>query len=537
MFLIGLATLVKSLSLTAEPIPTSFKGRFIPLSVYEQLGWLESQKNPILGALDASYTREGLPPIWSVHFFERFDERRNLSAFESRHITLKQQLHPADLTLRLEQEFPLSERLKNAGHILKVLPGKLNSGEWYSPHALHVHTSNPLTGQLELVNNFTLYDDAHFAKIRDLYFLWEEAVLAANQTAEIDLRNSFYALLANGYKPIANFAYTQASGKQLSYPSIGQLRAEELYYRYPLIPVITALYALTCALFIFYAKMPKKGMYICAYVAAIGGFILHTLLLAMRCYILGRPPVANMLETVLYVPWVAMAIGVIMSGTSKKILPLASAALVGAVLLILKASALHDKLENVQAVLDSRYWLTIHVLMVVGSYGVFILSSIMGHVYLLSACCRTPPLSTAPSNHITSAILRTMYLGTALLIGGTILGGIWAAESWGRFWDWDPKESWAFISICIYLLWIHAYRFHYIGPLGLAVGSIMGVLMISFTWYGVNYILGTGLHSYGFGNGGGQTIYYSYLFAELIFVATMATVACKRGLRKSLQDK
>jgi ABC-type transport system involved in cytochrome c biogenesis permease subunit len=78
-------------------------------------------------------------------------------------------------------------------------------------------------------------------------------------------------------------------------------------------------------------------------------------------------------------------------------------------------------------------------------------------------------------------------MGVAMLIPGTILGGVWAAESWGRFWDWDPKESWAFISSCIYLMVIHAYRFHFIRNIGLAAGSIAGLLMISFTWYGVNY--------------------------------------------------
>jgi hypothetical protein len=101
------------------------------------------------------------------------------------------------------------------------------------------------------------------------------------------------------------------------------------------------------------------------------------------------------------------------------------------------------------------------------------------------------------------------------------LGGVWAAESWGRFWDWDPKESWAFISICLYLIWVHAYRFHRIASFGLAIGAVTGLLAISFTWYGVNYILGTGLHSYGFGSGG-ELYYYLFVGAEsalLIFVA------------------
>lgn len=120
-------------------------------------------------------------------------------------------------------------------------------------------------------------------------------------------------------------------------------------------------------------------------------------------------------------------------------------------------------------------------------------------------------------------ILQTMYGGTILLVSGTILGGIWAAESWGRFWDWDPKESWAFISSCFYLIWIHAYRFHRIGSFGLAIGAVSGLLAISFTWYGVNYILGTGLHSYGFGSGG-EIFYYSFLGIECLFLILMLII-------------
>ena len=121
---------------------------------------------------------------------------------------------------------------------------------------------------------------------------------------------------------------------------------------------------------------------------------------------------------------------------------------------------------------------------------------------------------------LSSMILQTLYIGTAMLIAGTILGGLWAAESWGRFWDWDPKESWAFISSAFYLIWIHAYRFHKISSFGLAFGSVSGLLAISFTWYGVNYILGTGLHSYGFGSGG-EHLYYAFLGTESLFLSVV----------------
>ena len=126
---------------------------------------------------------------------------------------------------------------------------------------------------------------------------------------------------------------------------------------------------------------------------------------------------------------------------------------------------------------------------------------------------------------------KTLYIGTALLIVGTILGGVWAAQSWGRFWDWDPKESWAFISALMYLAFLHAYKFRKIKERGLAIGSILGLMTISFTWYGVNYILGTGLHSYGFG-GGGEWLYYSYLLGEGLFICTLLVLTTLAKTRK-----
>jgi ABC-type transport system involved in cytochrome c biogenesis permease subunit len=231
---------------------------------------------------------------------------------------------------------------------------------------------------------------------------------------------------------------------------------------------------------------------------------------------LQRPPVANMFETVIYVPWIAVLSSLAFGYYFRSFIILGAANIVCLILLIvLKITKINNSLEAVQAVLNSNYWLTIHVLLVVGSYGLFCLSGILGHFYLISYCLY--PCQLAFRTSVGKLIRQSMFFGLIFLIAGTILGGVWAAESWGRFWDWDPKESWAFISICVYLIWIHAYMFKHIGDAGLAVGSIMGLQAISFTWYGVNYILGTGLHSYGFGSGG-EYFYYLFLIGETLFL-------------------
>lgn len=591
-------------------IPTSYAGRFQPLSVYAR-HWLYeiSHQNHLSVAQLQESDSNALSFLWQLHFFGHFDwhdepifwighadlkERlalpikaqrfsfRQLKAKLSAHAELQtldrerykdlleelervsallstfeqlqgsalsmansdfkqaylklkmEHLPPPEIAVQLEMAFPLAMRLKQAGEILKILPGKFKNGEWFSPHAFHAEVYNQKTATLELIGNFTLYPEALFQTLRQSYFAWENAVLEKDRPAERHWEGIFTAQLLEGYDTLASKPHLQASGKYLSYPSKGQLMAEEIYFHTPLVSLCSAIYAAAALFLLVSYRLKKTGFARGGIILATAGFLLHTTVLCMRTYILGRPPVTNMLETVLYVPWVSVAVGLLLSLLMKQAMPLMAATVASTILLmILNMSYLGERFENLQAVLDSQYWLIIHVLMVVGSYGIFILSAILGHFYLgLTAFRKEMPTNTATESpqqrELARAILQTIYLGTLLLIGGTLLGGVWAAESWGRFWDWDPKESWAFISICIYLLWIHAYRFHKIGNFGLAIGSILGVLMISFTWYGVNYILGTGLHSYGFGKGG-QWIYYSYLYAELLFVTTMTTVAWRRG--------
>lgn len=233
-------------------------------------------------------------------------------------------------------------------------------------------------------------------------------------------------------------------------------------------------------------------------------FLLHSLILFLRCYILNRPPVSNMQETVIYVPWIGALLGLGWTVYLKDCLPALVGSFMAALLLL---TPINEGLENVQPVLNSRFWLIVHVMMIVASYGVLLFSGLVGHIYILTK-----------SERAARILLPSLYIGVALLIPGTLLGGVWAAESWGRFWDWDPKESWAFISASVYLIFIHAKRYGKIDTFGLAIGSIIGLMAISFTWYGVNYILGTGLHSYGFGSGG-EIYYWLFIAFEILIIS------------------
>lgn len=430
---------------------------------------------------------------------------------------IAQHTPPQEITAALETQFPLSQRLAQSDSMLRLLPGKQNTGEWLPIKALEVKVYDPTTNKLVPVANFTLYSDEQFNAIRATYLKLSQ--LIRKKAPEQDIAASAQQLsveLLSSYESIASTPVKQTNGKTLFYPSLNQLSAEKFYYQFSLAPFIIALYAIALTVYCigYFFKMPQLHAW--ALVILICAFTLHTVLLTLRIYILDRPPVSNMFETVIYVPWIAVAAGFALSIAFRKILPAIAAATAAIVLLsVLEITHMNNSLENVQAVLDSQYWLIIHVLLVVGSYGAFALCGILGHFYLAGLMIKKTETQTL--RFLGSCILQAMYIGLAMLIPGTILGGVWAAESWGRFWDWDPKEAWAFISICTYLICVHAYRFNHIRYFGLAMGSIIGLQVISFTWYGVNYILGTGLHSYGFGSGG-DLYYYTFLLAETLFL-------------------
>jgi ABC-type transport system involved in cytochrome c biogenesis permease subunit len=422
-----------------------------------------------------------------------------------------------EIASALEAEFPISKQLHEGDGSFQMLSDRNGNGDWLSLSALKTQIYNINADKLLPIRNFTAYNDELFQQIRTSYLNLEKTFLDSKGLPEITLQiKNLNELLAKGYKSLEGIQYKEAAGKGLYYPSISQLRAESFYYRTPLIELSILFYTLTVGTFVLAFSLQRPKLNLLAFGLLLSAFLLHTVAIGLRCFILSRAPVSNMFETVIYVPWIAVLASLILRIFVKNNSALIASSLVSLVLLLLvKITNMNSNLENVQAVLDSQYWLLIHVLMVVGSYGAFALSGVLSHLYLLSLCRNKK--ETSYGKFIAQFNLHSIYLGLALLIPGTILGGVWAAESWGRFWDWDPKESWAFISICVYLIWIHAYTFQHIENVGLAVGSIIGLQAISFTWYGVNYILGTGLHSYGFGSGG-EEYYFLFILSEAFFL-------------------
>ncbi|MDI9396355.1 MAG: cytochrome c biogenesis protein CcsA [Candidatus Pacebacteria bacterium] len=249
------------------------------------------------------------------------------------------------------------------------------------------------------------------------------------------------------------------------------------------------------------------------------GLFLLVVGFAIRIWIAGRPPVTNMYESILWVAFGAGLFAVIFTARHHSTIYLLAASPVIILSLIasdLQPAVLDPSLNPLVPVLRSNFWLTTHVLTITLSYGAFALATALAH-FLVIRSIRINKLPSADDSWVLH-LYRCLQIGVLLLAVGVILGGVWANYSWGRFWDWDPKETWALIALMAYIILLHGRLGGWWGGYGLAVGSIASFLTILMAWYGVNFVLGRGLHSYGFGNGG-QLYVGAFALLELIVLA------------------
>ncbi len=287
------------------------------------------------------------------------------------------------------------------------------------------------------------------------------------------------------------------------------VKLELIYDRHKPYLNTAILYGLSIVLFGVSRLVLRRPLVILAVGAAAVGVAEHILGLGLRVAILDRAPVSNTYEALLWMGLVGIAIGAIAQALNRRAYYLFGGLCAAFISVIFAGMVpLGDQTNSIPAVLRSNFWLTIHVLTIVASYGVLAVAAILGHVYLIKEVLvsRTAkakldgqPKRSAP---LIVQTYRTIQVGLVLLTAGTILGGVWAAESWGRFWGWDPKETWALISILTYFAVLHARYVRWIMDFGLAAASVLGFVVIVWTFYGVNYVMATGLHSYGFGTGG-----------------------------------
>jgi len=227
-------------------------------------------------------------------------------------------------------------------------------------------------------------------------------------------------------------------------------------------------------------------------------FIVHSGGLITRMYLEGRPPVTNLYSSAVFIGWGAVLLGIFLERFFRNGIGSATAAMIGFITLLIAhhLSMDGDTMEMMRAVLDTNGWLATHVVCVTLGYASTFLAGFLALTYIVRGAF-TPSLDRATAQSLTRMVYGIVCFATLFSFVGTILGGIWADQSWGRFWGWDPKENGALLIVLWNAIILHARWGGLVRQRGLMVMAIFGNVVTSWSWFGVN-MLGIGLHSYGF---------------------------------------
>ncbi len=235
-----------------------------------------------------------------------------------------------------------------------------------------------------------------------------------------------------------------------------------------------------------------------ALILLVAAFVIHTAGLLMRMYIQGRPPVTNLYSSAIFVGWGIVVLCLFLERIYRNGVAslCASAAGFTTLLIAYNLQLDGDTLEMLRAVLDTNVWLATHVVVVTLGYSATFLAGLLGIIFILRGL-----ISRSFSVDLAKSLNRMTYgvvcFATLFSLVGTILGGIWADQSWGRFWGWDPKENGALLIVLWNAIILHARWGGYVRERGIALMAVFGNIITSLSWFGVN-MLGVGLHSYGF---------------------------------------
>ena len=249
--------------------------------------------------------------------------------------------------------------------------------------------------------------------------------------------------------------------------------------------------------------------------------VVQFILIALRVTISGRAPITNMYETVLFSGFGSLTLALVLGHLKKEKLFVYMGLGYNVCTLMMLNFAngmLTATISPLVPVLRDNFWLSTHVTTVILSYGALALSWILANTILIKR--KWGAITKKEEMNYADIIYTTLKWGTTMLAAGVILGGVWADYSWGRFWGWDPKETWSLIVLCVYIAilhgrytsWIKADRF-----ITITAGAFMSVMM---AWFGVNYILASGLHSYGFSEGGAIFLGSFFLLQITLLIVT-----------------
>jgi ABC-type transport system involved in cytochrome c biogenesis permease subunit len=294
-----------------------------------------------------------------------------------------------------------------------------------------------------------------------------------------------------------------------------------------------------------------ETLYITAFLLAVGGWlgwraplhraafwllvltlVLHTRALEGRIFISGRPPVTNLYSAAVFIGWGAVILGLVLERFSRLGIGNVIAAVAGFVSLLVAGWILDrnvlkmdpDTFTVLQAVLDTQFWLATHVVCITLGYATTFVAGLLGLLYVLGGLF-TPALSPNVRREVTRMTYGVLCFAIFFSFVGTVLGGLWADDSWGRFWGWDPKENGALIIVLWNALVLHARWDGMVKDRGLAVLAIVGNIAVAWSMFGVNE-LNAGLHSYGFTEG--VTLWLTIFVASQLLAVAVGTFVPKR---------
>ncbi len=438
-----------------------------------------------------------------------FDAENRYSYKLNRYVQKAYHKRPAERNMFDKDVIKVDERLNvcylvYSGSLFKMFPvdDSINS-RWYSPEeaALHVQSNDSLF-------------------ISSILTLWISEI-----NNPVDNSNASKAIIA-----IKEFQRAHCSD---IIPSDSKVKIEILYEKYDIFGKLSLGYGLVgfILLIILFTKIIKQNSRgtIAVDIATwllLFGFILHTAGLGARWYISGHAPWSNGYESMIYIAWAAMLAGLIFVRNTP--FTLAAASILSALtLFVAHLSWMNPEITNLVPVLKS-YWLTIHVSVITASYGFLGMGMVIGLVNLIMYILKTE------SNHkriqqqieiLTNVSEMALILGVYFFGMGTFLGGVWANESWGRYWGWDPKETWSLVTGLVYVFVVHMRLIPGVrGYFAFNIASILAFFSVIMTYLGVNYYL-SGLHSYAQGD---AVPIPSFVFYTLGILVVMFFVAWKK---------
>ena len=365
---------------------------------------------------------------------------------------------------------------------------------------------------------FPGYEDSVFvAGIIDLYFhALDEGIQTGIWTNATDI-----------IKYLHNYQQRKAS---IDLPGSFKITMEILYYEWNVFRHLYSFYGLFGLAFLLvllanliFPRIPVRRFNKIAFIHLLVAFIIHTAGLAVRWYISGHAPWSNGFESMIYVAWATMLAGLIFYRRSAITLA-ATSVLASLTLFVAHLSWMNPEITNLVPVLKS-YWLTLHVSVITASYGFLGLAAVLGIIILLLFLFMTPGNHKRISGSIselTTVSEMAIQLGLLFITTGTLLGAIWANESWGRYWGWDPKETWSLVTIVVYTFISHmrqipGLKTHY----SFSLAAIVGFSSVLMTYFGVNYYL-SGLHSYAQGDPVPVPAFVYYSLAALLLLAVFS---------------